>query len=129
MPTDYRAASLGMYVAAIDRVNALPAGSRVEFLWEARSLECAASVRCEPDVVIDRWWHLRRSVGAAGEIVSAWKTKGVTHVLINESGLDFVRTRADAAFMDSDWSELASLRGRVRLVEHLDGAYTLYELP
>jgi hypothetical protein len=127
--TDYRAANLGMYVVAIDRVNALPAGSRVEFLWEARSLECAASVRCEPDVVIDRWWHLRRSVGEAGEIISAWKAKGVTHVLINESGLDFVRSQADAAFNDSDWSELASLRGRLRLVENLNGAYSLYKLP
>jgi hypothetical protein len=126
---DYRVASLGMYVAAIDRVNALPAGSRIEFLWEARSLECAASVRCEPDVVIDRWWHLRRSVCAASEIVSVWKAKGVTHILINESGLDFVRSRADAAFMDSDWSELNVLRGQMRLVQDLNGAYSLYELP
>jgi len=127
--TDYRVASLGMYVAAIDRINALPAGSRVEFLWEARSLECAASVRCEPDVVIDRWWHLRRTAGTASEIVSAWKANGVTHVLINESGLNFVRSQADPAFMDSDWSELDALRSRIRLAANLDGAYSLYELP
>ncbi len=126
---DYRAASLSTYVAAIDRINALPAGSRIEFLWETRSLECAATVRCEPDVVIDRWWHLRRTVGAASEIVSAWKAKGVTHVLINESGLNFVRSQADPAFVDSDWSELGVLRGRMRLVQNLDGAYSLYELP
>ena len=86
-------------------------------------------MQCEPDVVIDRWWHLRRTVGAASEIISAWKAKGVTHVLIYESGLNFVRSQADAAFVDSDWSELDALRGRMRLVENLNGAYSLYELP
>jgi len=126
---DYRAANLGMYVVAIDHVNALPAGSRVEFLWEARSLECAPSVRCEPDVIIDRWWHLRRTVGTASEILSAWKAKGITHVLISESGLSFVRSQADPAFVDSDWSELDALRSQMRLAANLDGAYSLYELP
>ncbi len=126
---DYQAASLGMYVVAIDHVNALPAGSRVEFLWEARSLECAPSVRCEPDVIIDRWWHLRRTVGAASEILSAWRAKRVTHVLISESGLNFVRSQADPAFVDSDWSELDALRSQMRLAANLDGVYSLYELP
>ena len=127
--TDYRAAALGTYVVAIDRVNALPAGSCVEFLWETRSLECSMSVRCEPDVVIDRWWHLHRTVGAASAVVSTWKAKGVTHVLINESGLSFVRSQADPAFVVSDWSELDALRSRMRLAANLDGAYSLYELP
>ena len=46
---DYRAAKLGWYAVAMDKVNALPPASRVVFLWEPRSLECAAPDRCDPD--------------------------------------------------------------------------------
>jgi len=49
--------------------------------------------------------------------------------LISESGLSFVRSQADPAFVDSDWSELDSLRSQMRLAANLDGAYSLYELP
>jgi len=126
---DYRAASLGMYVAAIDRINALPAGSRVEFLWETRSLECVASDRCAPDVVIDRWWHLRRTLGTADAILSNWKSNGVTHVLVYEDGARFVHAQGDVTSIDSDWAELDVMRIRMRLAADIGGAYSLYELP
>jgi len=126
---DYRTANLGAYAAAIERVNALPAGSRIKFLWETRSFECVAAVHCEPDVVIDRWWHLRRSVGAADAILARWKAEGVTHVLIYDAGASFVRLQQDAAFVDSDWAELDVLRSRVRLAWDMREAYSLYELP
>ena len=126
---DYRASNLGAYALATDQVNALPAGSRIKFLWESRSLECSASVRCEPDVVIDRWWHLRRSVGATEAILARWKAEGVTHVLIQDAGVSFVQSQRDAAFVDSDWRELDALRSRLRPTWEIRGAYSLYELP
>jgi len=125
---DYRAQSLGTYVTAMDKVNALPAGSRVLFLWEARSLECAPSVRCEPDAIIDRWWHLRHTRKSAQAILADWKARGVTHVLIYEAGLDFVRAQNDAAFVQDDWTELDRLCARLRLADQWTG-YALYVLP
>lgn len=125
---EYREANLGAYAEAMDRINTLPAGSQVEFLWEARSLECV-KVRCMPDVVIDRWWHLRRSVGPASVVISRWKAQGITHVLIYDTGQSFVRSQADAAFVDSDWVELDALRGQLRFVKDIRGVYSLYELP
>jgi hypothetical protein len=86
-------------------------------------------VRCEPDVVIDRWWHLRRSVGATEAITARWKAEGVTHVLIQDAGVSFVQSQRDAAFVDSDWMELDALRSRLRPTWEIRGAYSLYELP
>jgi hypothetical protein len=124
---DFRAAQLGWYALAIDRVNALPPGSRVIFLWEARSLECGPAVVCVPDVVIDRWWHLRRTVGLAGAILARWRAEGATHLLIYDAGAKYIQANPNA-FDPSDWTELAGLRTNLEQVAAFGGTYTLYAL-
>jgi hypothetical protein len=124
---DYRAARLGWYALAIDRVNALAPGSRVIFLWEARSLECGLPVRCLPDVVIDRWWHLRRTVGSAAQILARWRAEGATHLLIYDAGQQLIQANPNA-FDPSDWTELAGLRTNLKQTAVFGGAYTLYAL-
>ena len=126
---DYRRANLGWYAVAVEHVNALPAGARVEFLWETRSLECTDPARCDPDVVIDRWWHLRRTLKMTDAILERWKAQGFTHVLIYDTGANFVQTQADNPFEPGDWAELQTLRSRLSLVEKLGDAYSLYALP
>ena len=126
---DYRAANLGWYPLAIDKVNALPAGARVLFLWEPRSLDCATPDRCDPDLIIDRWWHLRRTLGSAEAAIAYWKSAGFTHLLIYDLGVDFVKTQAENPFDDSDWMELDRLRSQLHLVENIGGTYSLYVLP
>jgi len=126
---DYRAANLGWYAVAMDRVTALPAGSRVVFLWEPRSLECAAPDRCEADVIIDRWWHLRRTGKTPTNALADWKAQGATHVLIYDGGVKFLRDHRDNRFVESDWIELENLRARMRLAEKIGSDYSLYTLP
>lgn len=126
---DYRAANLGWYAVAMERVNALPAGARVVFLWEPRSLECAASDRCDPDVIIDRWWHLRRKGMPPAAAIADWKAQGATHVLIYDAGVKFLRDHRDIRFAESDWTELENLREQMRRVEQIGSDYSLYTLP
>jgi 4-amino-4-deoxy-L-arabinose transferase-like glycosyltransferase len=126
---DYRAANLGWYAAAIARINALPSGSRVLFLWEPRSLDCAAPDRCVPDLIIDRWWHLRRTGVSSAAALADWQARGVTHVLIYDGGVKFLRERRDIRFVETDWTELENLRAQMRLVEDLGGTYSLYTPP
>jgi hypothetical protein len=126
--TSYREANLGWYAAAIDRVNALPPGSHVEFLWETRSLECRAADRCAPDVVIDRWWYLRRTLKTADAILADWKAQGFTHILIYDTGATFVETQPGNPFEPADWTELQTLRARLGPAENLGGVYSLYTL-
>ncbi|MBF8282839.1 MAG: PMT 2 protein [Anaerolineales bacterium] len=126
---DYRAANLGWYAVTMERVNALPAGARVVFLWEPRSLECAASDRCDPDVIIDRWWHLRRKGMPPAAAIADWKAQGATHVLIYDAGVKFLRDHRDIRFAESDWTELENLREQMRRVEQIGSDYSLYTLP
>lgn len=128
--SDYRRAYLGWHAAALERVNALPAGARVVFLWEPRSLECASINRCAPDEIIDRWWHLRRTLGSAENILAAWRNAGFTHLLLADWGAEFVRVRrSDSLETPEDWAELERLRAQLTPVESFGGAYTLYALP
>jgi hypothetical protein len=125
---DYRLSFLGGYTLALQRVNELPAGARVLFLWEPRSLECATIERCWPDTIIDRWWHTRRTLGSAHEAIVRWRAEGLTHVLFAETGIEFIRNNDDGLYVPADWDELGRLREQLRLVEQI-GPYSLYALP
>lgn len=126
----FREDNLGWYAVALDKINALPAGARVVFVWETRSLECAAPERCAPDTVIDRWWYLRRTVGYADSILAHWRGQGFTHVLIYNTGATFVReVQRDEWLTEADWSQLETLRVHLRLIENFGDAYSLYALP
>jgi len=127
--TDYATSQLGWYVPALARVNSLPAGSRVIFLWEARSLACDPSIQCVPDVVIDRWWHARRTLGDAEQIASQWRSDGTTAVLIYDTGAHFIQASPNNAYDPADWTELDRLRVDLRLVATFGDAYSLYALP
>jgi hypothetical protein len=128
-PQDYLAAHLGWHPLAFQRVNALPPGSRVEFLWEARSLLCTPQVVCVPDVVIDRWWHLRRTVGGVPAILDRWRGEGVSHILVYEAGLSYVRAQSGGEFDATDWAALDAVRAQLVPLETIGDAYTLYALP
>jgi hypothetical protein len=125
---DYRAARLGWYPLAFQAVGTLPAGTRVMQLWEARSLDCPAHVRCVPDVVIDRWWHLRRTLGEPAGILARWRAEGVTHVLLYEAGANFAAMDPRSPLAPGDWAALAELRQQMTLVTAIGPAYGLYAL-
>jgi hypothetical protein len=126
---DYAVANLGWYPVAMERINALPASARVKFVWEARALDCDPAGRCDPDVVIDRWWHARRALGDPPAILAAWKAQGFTHVLIYDTGADFARRDPNSLFASDDWLALGTLRQNLIRLEMFGGGYSLYEIP
>jgi 4-amino-4-deoxy-L-arabinose transferase-like glycosyltransferase len=126
---DYLLARLGGYYLAMEGVNDLPDGSRITFLWEPRSYYCPESVICEPDALLDRWWHLRQHGLRPESIAAAWRDAGTTHVLVNWSGADAVREAGFDPLDSSDWAALGRLVDD-ELVEVADwaGGYSLYQL-
>jgi hypothetical protein len=126
---DYRTAKLGWYVPVLAKVNGLPAGSRVVFLWEARAWGCAATIECVPDVIIDRWWHARRLGEGAEQVMARWRSEGVTHVLLYEAGARLIEAEAENGYEPGDWVALEALRGALEPVVAFGEAYTLYALP
>jgi hypothetical protein len=91
-------------------------------------LECNTA-RCLPDVIIDRWWHLRRTVGDSETILARWQAQGVTHILIYDTGIRFLQTQPANGYEATDWIELEALRARLEVVEQMGDVYSLYALP
>lgn len=128
-PADFRLARLGAYSAAIEGVNALPAGAKVVFLWEPRSYDCAPGVICLPDALLDRWWHLRRLGKSGDAILQDWRSQGVTHVLIYELGRSIIEKAGFDPLTADDWLALRQERAQhLELVTDFFGAYQLYRL-
>ncbi len=122
---DFLARNLGDLYAASATIQQLPPGSRVVLLWETRSFYCAPA--CDPDEVIDRWYHEARLHNSAEEIQAAWLEQGNTHILIWELGFEFVRDFDNAKFNQRDWLLLAELRETLGPGQQI-GSYTLYPL-
>jgi hypothetical protein len=61
--------------------------------------------------------------------VRQWRAEGVTHVLLHETGRAFEQADPRSALQPSDWTELAALRGQLRVTATVGDAYTLYALP
>ncbi len=114
----------GFYMTQL-RIQELAEGSRVLMLWEPRGLYC--SPRCVPDPWIDRWYVDRRTIGGAKDILESWRRDTITHVLLFEAGMDFVRQH-DARYSDQDWQTLDSVLDDMALAESIGDGYILYEL-
>lgn len=127
---EYLVSQLGVYSLAMDAVSQLPEGSRIVFLWEPRAFWCSGTAECEPDALLDRWWHLRRLGFDAQSVVQLWEDEGITHVLLFDRGAEEIKQARFDPLSDQDWQELNRLTGdELTLVEDWDGAYVLYKLP
>ena len=124
---DYLTEQLGWFGLVMNDVNSLPEGSNVAMFWEPRSYYCVVS--CSPDVILDRWWYLMRTVGDASEVVSLLRAQGFTHVLIYDFGVQLVRDKENM-LEPEDWEELERFREEeLRVFQQYYDAYTLYKIP
>ncbi len=118
--------NLGEYARAVQSLNALPPGSRVRMLWEARSLYCRAP--CEADEVLDEWIVLARGHQYdAAAILGAWRSQGFTHVLVFSHGAE--RIRAGGRFQPQDWAAWDDVRAQLEPAADFGGVYHLYRIP
>ncbi len=123
---EYLFQNLGWFAPAMNVVNTLPSSAKVAFLWESRAYYC--EIDCSPDVIIDRWWYLSRKVGDSLEIAELLRQDGITHILIHETGVEFVRNQSNQ-FNDADWQLLDEfISNELHLLEDIGNAYTLYTL-
>ncbi|MGH2593156.1 MAG: ArnT family glycosyltransferase, partial [Anaerolineae bacterium] len=122
---DYLVDRLGWHVLAMQSINRLPAGSRVMFLWEPRSLYCR--LECHPDALLDRWWHARRVIGSPDAIAEAWRAAGITHVLLFRAGYQFILDDSFDPITAEDQAALATLiDSHLTLVQNLGDEYEVY---
>lgn len=121
----YLEKNLGNLQTIYQALRELPQDSRILMLWETRSFYCGPI--CDPDEIIDRWYHDSRMYGNAQSILTEWKAENYTHMLISDAGSDFVRKFDNAKFNEKDWQTLDELREILGTGQKI-GIYTLYEL-
>lgn len=121
----YLERNLGDLYNASKTIQQLPPDSKVLMLWETRSFYCAPV--CDPDEIIDRWYHEARLHSSAEEIQATWREQGYTHMLIWEQGFEFVRDFDNAKFNQRDWLLLADLRRALGPGQQTE-TYSLYPL-
>jgi hypothetical protein len=120
---------LGYHYAAMEEINRLDGRSRVRFLWEPRSYYCAEPIVCEPDALLDRWWHVRQHFSTVEEITNRWTEEGVTHVLYHRAGAEAVRIADFDPLDDGDWEALEQFLEQAAVpLRTFGSAYVLYEL-
>ena len=127
--SEYLAERLGEYAYAMAEVNQLPEGSQVRFLWEPRSYYCARHLDCEPDALLDRWWHTWQHETDVAQIAESWFDEGVSHVLIFHTGSQAVRDEGFDPLTEETWDGLAAfVDAHLFKLTVREGGYALYAL-
>ena len=101
----YLESALGWHYKTMQRINQLPSGVTVRFLWEPRYLYCDLErINCFTDSLMDSWYYARRSVGSGSpaEIAQLWQHEGIDYLLVYEFGRDFEEDSA-SLYTQTDW--------------------------
>jgi hypothetical protein len=121
----YLQLNLGDLHLANQALQSLGPDLKVVMLWETRGFYCSPS--CDPDEIIDRWYHETRQNASPQAILKNWQIQGYTHLLIYDWGVEFVREFDNAKYNSQDWVWLAQLRQSLGPGQKI-GDYTLYRL-
>jgi len=117
---------LGPYFSAIERIKALGKDATILMLWEGRGYLCYPG--CIADARISRWYEISREYDTAEEILGMWREEGITHLLLNRVGLEFVKSD-DHRFPPEAWDLLDSVLAAAPVYEEIEGVYTLFRVP
>jgi 4-amino-4-deoxy-L-arabinose transferase-like glycosyltransferase len=86
-PADFRFRQLASHPTALARLNELPAGSDVIFMYEPRNYDCPPTIRCHGDVLFDNWGRARANADSPQAVFAGWRDAGHEYVLVFFYGL------------------------------------------
>lgn len=124
---EYLASNLGGYASAMEGIRSLPYGSRVLLLWETRGYYCIPA--CDPDETIDEFKESLAYHKSSKDIAAGWRGEGYTHILLHNTGAEFVQNNDLLRYVHSDWDVFDELTASLQEVESFGKSYTLYRLP
>jgi len=124
----YLTRHLGLYYTTVVHINEnLPPSAKILFLWEPRSYYCQRD--CWPDALLDKFKHLTYKYHDAEGIAEYLHREGVTHLLLYQTGLEYILEAQFDPITPEDVATLAALQeDYLRLIHDEGGAYLLYEL-
>lgn len=91
-------------------------------LWEARSFY--APLHAIPDPWIDTWREAYRIQPDLSSILEKWRREGITHLLVYQSGADFMHAE-DKALSSAGWEAFNQLLANLPAPVEAGGQYYL----
>jgi hypothetical protein len=124
----YLTRHLGLYYTTVVHINEnLPPSAKILFLWEPRSYYCQRN--CWPDALLDKFKHLTYKYHDAEGVAEYLHREGVTHLLLYQTGLEYILEARFDPITPDDVATLTALQeDHLRLIHDEGGAYLLYEL-
>ncbi len=118
---------LGFLYSASEMItNELPTDAVVQFMWEPRTYYCQKD--CRGDHILDKYAHLEHLYGDEVGVATQLEAEGVTHILVHEAGLNFLR-EAESPFVlpvdEAGYERFLANYGT--LIETWGEGYRLYE--
>jgi len=119
---------LGLYYTTVIHINEnLPPSAKILFLWEPRSYYCQRD--CWPDALLDKFKHLTHKYHDAEGIAEYLRREQVTHLLLYQTGLEYILEAQFDPITPDDVAILTNLQeDYLHLIHNEGGAYLLYEL-
>jgi hypothetical protein len=108
------------YASALQLIIQTPQDSKVYSLFEPRSYGSSQNV--QPDPILDNFSHDVYLYETPEKIVSAWRSEGYTHILVNLRGMEHVLENDTMAF--AEVIQLLKINS-----SSPDGSYELFEIP
>ena len=122
----YLEESLGWYARAMMHLEELPDESNVLMLWEGRGFYAPEGVDADP--WIDAFRVCLSENPVPQEMVLQWESEGYSYLLINMSGVNFLRENPGSGWQE-DWEAFDSLLAYLPQPVSIGDVYYLYELP
>lgn len=126
--TEYWQGQLGlMAVATAEMSDFVPETAIVQFFYEPRTYLCR--VDCRGDHILDKYAVLEHEYTSADAMAAALADEGVTHILLFQAGLDFLRADGTNWVLPIDTAVFDSFfLNHTRQLHSWQDAYILYEL-
>lgn len=125
--SEYISHNLGWYAPAMEKVRNLPEGENTLLLYEPRGFYCLPA--CMPDEILDRWSYALRSYNNDPELVLGdWKKQGFNYLLVNRSGMEFLKQGNDPHHSRQDLELLDTTLAALPVVVNFGDSYILYRL-
>ncbi len=120
---DYLFLQLVTMPHTLERLAALPEGTRVRFMWEPRYYHCPAHINCDSDELFDHWSRAVRDAGSPEAAFAAFRAAGDDYLLffrLGHQNFPSYRPEIDALFPAAVEAALTQVWTTP------DGRYTLY---
>jgi len=116
------------YYELMQNMDDLPADAHVYYLFEPRSYDMPRFTQA--DALITNFAHDQFLYETPDTIIQSWKAKGYTHVLIYETGMQFILDNNPAYQDPSMRNALSETINNLQIVSHTpDGVYSIYGIP